>query len=268
MERFAELGVFGVTDGWRALDAELPGGDVPAWAGDQDTAQWGLKATLDPERGTEYAVRAGDAGWRIRLVDACPLRMTLFQGTVLVSASRLARALPAAGGVSLLLVDATPDGEASTAARLRAALGRHGVDVERAVDRLRAFYRVEATYLDMFLVLGGLGLLVATLGVGLVLARNAEERKSELAVLALLGYPRRRRTWLLWQGMLPAQAAGLGAGLLSAAVALWPTLARDGGNAPWAVLVGGLALVCAVAWGSSGLLARLAARADFGSLES
>jgi hypothetical protein len=244
VERFAELGVFGLSEEWRELDAQLADGAIPAWAGDRDTAQWGLKATLDPQRGTVLVYRTeNDAAWRLRLVGSPPLRMTLFQGAVLVSGERLAKAFPSAGGASMLLVDVDGADDGVAASRLRTALARHGAEVQGTVERLRSQYRVEATYLDMFLVLGGLGLLVATVGVGLVVLRNAEERRKELAVLAMIGFRRKDRARLLWGSVAPAQAAGLAAGVVAAGVALWPALRQAGAGVPWGTVVGLVLLV-------------------------
>ena len=55
-------------------------------------------------------------------------------------------------------------------------------------DRLAAFHRVENTYLSTFQALGGLGLLLGTLGLGAVLLRNVMERRKELALLRAVGY--------------------------------------------------------------------------------
>ena len=49
--------------------------------------------------------------------------------------------------------------------------------------RLAAFQEVQNTYLSIFQLLGGLGLLLGTVGLGMVVLRNALERRSELAEL-------------------------------------------------------------------------------------
>ena len=50
------------------------------------------------------------------------------------------------------------------------------------------FHRVENTYLSTFQMLGGLGLLLGTLGMAAVLLRNVLERRRELALLRAVGY--------------------------------------------------------------------------------
>lgn len=239
--RFVELGVFGLTDEWHELDASRTDGTIPGWAGDADTATWGLKATLGTRKGTVLDYRSENGNdWPVRLTRAPPHRLTLFQGCVLVSAERLAQAYPGLGGSAWILVDRNgnaADSAEGIPARLRDRFERQGAEVLRVTDRLREFYQVEATYLDMFLVLGGLGLLVATLGVGLVALRNAEERGEEIETLTMLGFRRRDRARLLWDAVMPAQAAGLAVGTLAAAVALWPAIHATGAGIPWGRLV-------------------------------
>ena len=57
-------------------------------------------------------------------------------------------------------------------------------------ERLAEFHRVENTYISTFQTLGGLGLLVGTIGLAAVLLRNVLERRRELALLGAVGYRR------------------------------------------------------------------------------
>jgi ABC-type lipoprotein release transport system permease subunit len=54
-------------------------------------------------------------------------------------------------------------------------------------ERLANFHRVENTYLSTFQMLGGLGLILGTLGMAAVLLRNVLERRRELALLRAVG---------------------------------------------------------------------------------
>ena len=62
----------------------------------------------------------------------------------------------------------------------------------RTAERLAEFHRVENTYLSTFQTLGGLGLLLGTIGLAAVLLRNVLERRRELALLGAVGYGRGR----------------------------------------------------------------------------
>jgi ABC-type antimicrobial peptide transport system permease subunit len=90
------------------------------------------------------------------------------------------------------------------------------------VERLLEFYAVESTYLAMFLVLGGLGLTVGSLGMGVVVLRNVQDRRSEIALLRAVGYRNYslRRMLFMEHGLL--LLCGVTVGLLSSAVAMIP----------------------------------------------
>src|SRR5262249_28725161 len=70
-------------------------------------------------------------------------------------------------------------------------------------------------------VLGGLGLLLGSAGLGVVVLRNVLERRGELALLRAVGFRRRTLHWLvlrehagvLWVGVGGGFGAGVGWGL-------------------------------------------------------
>ena len=74
--------------------------------------------------------------------------------------------------------------------RSSAAPGTSGADAVPTAQRLAEFHAVENTYLSTFQTLGGLGLLVGTVGLAAVLLRNVLERRKELALLRAVGYGR------------------------------------------------------------------------------
>jgi ABC-type antimicrobial peptide transport system permease subunit len=107
-------------------------------------------------------------------------------------------------------------------------------------------------------MLGGLGLLLGTIGLAAVLLRNVLERRRELALLRALGY---RRGHFL--GMAAAENGvvliwGLLSGVLCAAVAVAPVSIERGGRLPGPFLVTLVAVVLAAGLVTS-LLATLAA---------
>ena len=59
-----------------------------------------------------------------------------------------------------------------------------GADATPTAERLAEFHAVENTYLSTFQTLGGLGLLVGTVGLAAVVLRNVLERRRELALHA------------------------------------------------------------------------------------
>ena len=72
-----------------------------------------------------------------------------------------------------------------------------GVDATVAAERLASFHRVENTYLSTFQALGGLGLLLGTIGLATVMFRNVLERRRELGLLRAVGYDRAGMTVMI-----------------------------------------------------------------------
>ncbi len=112
------------------------------------------------------------------------LRDSIFQGELLMSEANFKRLFPAIEGYRLMLVEAPLDRTAEVEASVEDALADFGADAVRTAQRLAEFHRVENTYLSTFQTLGGLGLLLGTVGLAAVLLRNVLERRRELALLA------------------------------------------------------------------------------------
>jgi putative ABC transport system permease protein len=221
---------------WRQLQDPLPDGSIPVLAGDRTTLEYGLHAQAGVKDGTVYTY-AGEDGrsWRLRVVGALPVRTGVLQGSLLLNETILARMDPSAPGRSFWLVrHAGPEDE--LVPRLREELGCNGALVTPARERLRLLAGVEAAYLEMFLVLGGLGMALGAAGVGLVVLRQAATRRHELALFGALGLP----VWQVWRYWMAEYlyllVAGLTAGVLPALVAMQPALRTLGQELPLGVM--------------------------------
>jgi ABC-type antimicrobial peptide transport system permease subunit len=163
----------------------------------------------------------------------------------------------------MFLIDTPSNSVAQVSAALSLALQDTGLELTPAAQRLNEFNAVQNTYLGTFQVLGGLGLLLGSAGLGVVVLRNVLERRGELAVLTAVGFRRRllRRLVLSEHGAL--LAFGLGLGTVAAAVAVLPAILSPGTHLPYAslaltllaVLLNGLLWTClAVAYALRGNL--------------
>ena len=218
-------------DVWSLLDADLGGNEVPAVI-DQSVATWGLGVHIGDALGftDEHGVSI-----RIRLVAG--IANSIFQGSLLVSQDALARHFPSTSGHSAYLVEAAPDLEKDAAAVLERSLAANGLFIEKSADRLARFDAVENAYLSIFGLLGWMGMLIATLGLAIVTARNAAESRGELALLRAIGLGNRRvRVMVVLETLLPL-SLGLGVGLAAAAIAVIPSAAGHSGGFPVASLL-------------------------------
>ena len=210
---------------WRLLQMDLDDGAIPALVGDANTAMWTLKKKTGVDGGDTLVYRdefGNDVN--IRLVGALPMRLSVFQGSILIADSAFTRLYPSEEGYRMFLIDAPLDALGSLESRLRQKYERHGFDPVPAVERLEEFYAVESTYLAMFLILGGLGLAVGSLGMGIVVLRNLFERRAEMAILRALGFNAQTLYRLLAIEYGTLLLAGLGLGAVAAAVAILPAL--------------------------------------------
>ena len=64
----------------------------------------------------------------------------------------------------------------------------YGITFHDSGERLRNFLKIEATYLIIFQMLGGLGLILGALGFGFIILRNVQDRQGEIATLKAIGF--------------------------------------------------------------------------------
>jgi ABC-type lipoprotein release transport system permease subunit len=197
--------------GWAVLDEPLPDGAIPAVA-DQTTIAWALGSGLG-----KTLTYTDETGRPLKLRIVGLLDGSILQGGLIVSQANFVDRFPSAGGYRVLLVDSPPDRADANAAALSRGLRDRGLDLQVARDRMAEFQAVENAYLAIFQALGGLGLLLGSLALAVVILRNLMQRRGELALMRAVGYqPRRLRLlvlleyWvLLGLGLLCGVAAGL-----------------------------------------------------------
>ena len=239
---------------WTLLRADLGPRVVPA-VGDQASVQWTLKLGLG--EGLEYLDERGEP-FEVRLV--ATLADSVLQGDLLIDERHFTALFPSESGRRMFLVDAPAERVDAVSAALTRGLSDQGLELERSADRLEAFHAVQNTYLAIFQALGGLGLLLGTAGLALVVLRNTLERRAELAALSALGFPARSVRWLILSEHGLLLAMGLAAGAAPALVAVLPAVRASGGAldpGPMVVLVGAVGL-SGLFWAA--LAARLAVR--------
>jgi len=253
-EAFRERGAFRLAaalpdvdraDPWQALAQPFPDGAIPAFA-DQSVIQWGLGKRL----GDTLDYPDGRGG-RVRLRLAGALADSVFQGSVLIAQAEFARSFPDIDGYRVMLVDLPPGMDAAAfAADLARMLRDAGLETIPAGERLAAFQAVENTYLSVFLLLGGLGVLLGAAGVGIVLLRNALERQGELALMRAVGFAREELSRQLLGEHAGLLLAGLLLGLAAGALAVLPALASAPARIPWPgiLALAGAILLHGLAW--------------------
>jgi ABC-type antimicrobial peptide transport system permease subunit len=127
---------------------------------------------------------------------------------------------------------------------------------------LDAYNAVQNTYLNTFQILGGLGLLLGTAGLGVVVLRNVLERRAELALFTAVGLRARvlRKLVVMEHGAL--LFAGLLIGIVAALVAIVPALRGPMQQVNYRGLSITLAVVCVSGLIWTWVAARIALRGE------
>ncbi len=225
---------------WTLLDRTFDDGAVPA-IGDANSMQYILKLPL----GGDLIVpdqRGGSV--TLRLVGT--LATSIFQSEMLIAGERFVEHFPQQEGLSYFLIDTPADQESRVSEALEAGLAPYGFDAVPTREKLAAFHAVQNTYLSTFRTLGGLGLLLGTLGLAVVLLRNVIERRSELAAMRAFGF---QKGWLtrlvvVENGIL--LLCGLALGTVAALVTVLPQLLAEGSHVPWSPIASTLGIILIV----------------------
>jgi ABC-type antimicrobial peptide transport system permease subunit len=200
-------------------------------------------------------------GEPLRLQVAALLADSIFQGDLLISERAFLKHFPETNGYRFFLVETPPGREAAVRQTLERNLGDYGFAAETTGQRLAGFLTVQNTYLSTFQSLGGLGLLLGTLGLAAVQLRSMLERRGELALLRATGFRRRTLARLVLLENAALLVAGLAVGLVAALLAVLPHALGRGASIPWASLALTLAAVLVVGLAAGSLAVHAVLRA-------
>lgn len=232
---------------WLLLRRTFADGAVAA-IGDEAAVVWQLDSGL----GEDLEV-TDERGQRRRLRFVALLRGSVLQSELIVAESRFVEMFPSRAGYGFFLIQIPQAHVAEVQAVLERGLERFGFDAQPAVERLRAYFAIQNTYLSAFQTLGGLGLLLGVLGLTAVVLRSLWERRGELALLQALGWSRVHIGGLLLAEHAALLIGGLIMGVVPAALAVAPRLAQSPAGIPWLPLAALLTAVLVTALGVAGL---------------
>lgn len=236
-------------DAWGALERfshslPLKADEIPA-IGDAASIQWALHKKIGDM--LEFTGERGDT-FKTKLIGG--LANSILQGSLIIDEAEFLKKFPGESGYRMLLIDCPSNALPKVSAELSRALQDYGFEVTPAARRLAQFNAVQNTYLNTFQLLGGLGLLLGSAGLGVVVLRNVLERRGELALLLAVGFERGALQRLVLAEHAALLVLGLGAGLVSAVVSVLPTVLSPTAEFP----LGSLALTLGAVF-VTGLLA-------------
>ncbi len=195
---------------------------------DQNTALWALH--LGGYVGEKFSYTFDDRKVHFKTVGVS--QNTILQGSLIIGESNFEKLFPSITGHRLFFIKSTDDSVGSDRlahlekARmvLEEGWSESGLSLASSDSVLKQLLAVQNTYLGAFQVLGALGLLLGTIGLGVSQLRSAMERRGELAAMRAIGFTKSRLVWLLtlengWQLM-----RGIGIGVGAAALATLPSI--------------------------------------------
>ena len=145
---------------------------------------------------------------------------SLFQSQLIISESNFIKYFPSRSGYRFFLIETPPELREETAQVLEKTLVDYGFDLTSASERLASYRAIENTYISTFQSLGGLGVLLGTFGLALVLFRNIIERRGELATLRAFGFRRQLLSRMLFLESCFLLAVGMLIGIVAGLVAI------------------------------------------------
>ncbi|MFT7511071.1 MAG: putative ABC transport system permease protein [Candidatus Omnitrophota bacterium] len=243
--RFSFMKVDGdAEDPWALLDAPQEDPDVIPAIGDYNSIMYALKSGIG--KTIPYVDEQGNT-FRLKMVAGA--KNSILQGSLFISEKHFVERFPSASGYRYFLVDAPEENRAELAQALGKSLKDIGPEIVSADARLAELNNVMNAYISVFQALGGLGVLLGSLGLGVIVLRNVFERRREFGVLRALGFPLELLRRMIFSEHLALFLAGMFIGCAAALLTVLPAFLMPDIHVPWFWMI---ALVLGLA--ASGLL--------------
>ncbi len=210
---------------WLELNKKYGKNIIPAFA-DQTVITWGIKKSIG-----DTLKYINENGEEINLLLIGGFNNSIFQGNIIIADSIFTKHFPSVSGSQIMLID-TDENQKELAELLESLLVDYGIVLQKTSDRLAQFNSVENTYLTVFMILGGLGVIIGTFGLGIVLLRNMIERKQEIALFIALGFTKNNVFKLIFLENLLLLIIGYVCGLIAAFIGILPSLLSEAFKIP------------------------------------
>ncbi|GHU88681.1 hypothetical protein FACS1894155_04020 [Bacteroidia bacterium] len=196
---------------------------------DETVLLWGLQMNIGDT--LRYETSKGETVY-LRL--AASLQNSIFQGSLLMDKTLFSGIWKEITGSEIALLKVKKQEMETTEQLVSQALSEYGVRVMPTSQRLKEFNSVTDTYLTIFLVLGGLGLLIGLASFIIVVRKDLASRKEQISLYRALGFPDRKITRLLTieNRIVPMSAIGIGfiaslagvsGGISNVSLGIWAT---------------------------------------------
>jgi putative ABC transport system permease protein len=222
---------------WQILKQPLSDGVIPGFA-DLTVIKWGLGKSVG-----DTLIYNDESGKPLKIKLMGGLDNSIFQGNILISDTLFRNYYPSAGGSKVMLVDGPFSLRQTINDELEHIFRDYGMIVTPTSQRLDEFNSVQNTYLSVFMLLGGLGVIIGTFGLGFLLIRNLMDRQQELAIYFALGFRKNYIIRLLTVEHLLILVSGIGIGIVASLPVIFPMLLSSAAEIPFGFLAMILGLI-------------------------
>ncbi|MCF6311634.1 MAG: ABC transporter permease [Verrucomicrobiales bacterium] len=230
MKGLAEL-----DSGWEMLGKTLPdenGMKVIPGVIDMNTATYALMKGVGDL--IVYQNSKGES-FAVKLVGM--LENSLLQGSIVISEKNFIQQRSDIAGYRYFLLDMSSGEDGKIVKRLTRMLEDRGVEWVPTAQRLNEFNAVQNTYLSIFSTLGGLGLLLGTVGLAVVVSRNVMERRGQLGLMQAVGFRRKDLAKMVLAEHWFLHVMGVLVGLSAALVSVAPMFMEKSSGLPIQLLL-------------------------------
>jgi putative ABC transport system permease protein len=148
---------------------------------DEEALLWSLIKSVGD---TIYYQDAG--GETVPIVIAGSYPTGLFHGCAVMSKDDFHRLWPKESGSEVLLMKSSRPAEA--AEMLATAMSEYGLSIQTVGERLQMFFEVTETYLVIFMILGGLGLLLGIFSLIIIVRKNLTAQRPTICQYRAMGF--------------------------------------------------------------------------------
>ena len=221
----------GVPGNWESLNIELAPNCIPAVA-DQTVITWGLSKSMG-----DSIPYTNEKGELVYLVLVGGIENSVLQGNILISERNFVRHFPSVSGSNVMIADCNPEKISELQENLENALRLYGPDIQRTTERLDTFNSVTNTYLDIFMALGAIALLIGTIGIAIVISNNIRSEKQHLAMMQAMGIKRNKILFINTLTYTILLMSSIVIGSIASFFAVYPSVSNTNAQVPITLLL-------------------------------